>query len=64
MEGVKGVIGFMVFEENKSLDKWRGFILDLRNRRMRRVLLFVIDNSHGPLQHRFSLKMLREKKWW
>ena len=47
MEGMKEVLGCMIFEGNETIDKWREFILDLQNRGVRRVLLFVTDNFPG-----------------
>lgn len=50
MEGKKELLGSLVFEGRETLSYWREFLLDLKNRGVTRVLLFVTDDFPGLIK--------------
>ena len=47
MKGQKEILGSEIYEGNETIEKWREFLLKLKNRGLTRVLLFVTDNFQG-----------------
>jgi len=50
MEGKKELLGSLVFEDRETLSCWREFLLDLKNRGVARVVLFVTDDFSGLIK--------------
>jgi transposase-like protein len=49
-DGSKQILGFYVMFGNESAEKWKSIFVDLINRKLKRVLLFICDNLSGLTQ--------------